>query len=202
MDDLVLKVFEIGILSTNAYLLYDKITKKAFIVDLPSPSKSVLDFIKKNDIKIEFVLLTHAHWDHIGGLNEVDWPFYVHNEDKELLTSAELNGAFMIRLPFVIEREGIVYKDKVKFIDYNIDVIHIPGHTPGGVCLKIGDWLFSGDTLFRSSVGRTDLYKGSQTQILSAIRNKLFVLDDNVRVFPGHGPDTTIGDERNNNPFF
>ncbi|MDD5441770.1 MAG: MBL fold metallo-hydrolase, partial [Candidatus Omnitrophica bacterium] len=91
---------------------------------------------------------------------------------------------------------------KVKFIDYNIDVIHIPGHTPGGVCLKIGDWLFSGDTLFRSSVGRTDLYKGSQTQILSAIRNKLFVLDDNVRVFPGHGPDTTIGDERNNNPFF
>ena len=203
MDGLSLKAFCLGDLFNNCYLIFHDKSKKGFIIDSPAPTNEIKDFIRSQSLEIDFIALTHAHFDHISGLESYCLPFYLHKEDFPLLKDPQLNGSAFFTSPVVIENEPRLYKDNepLYFQSYPIEIIHTPGHTPGSVSLKLGKWLFSGDTLFSGSVGRVDLPGGSFIDLQNSIRKKLFTLPKKIIVHPGHGPDTTIGREKNSNPF-
>ncbi len=203
MKKLELKTFVSGELANNCYLVFDQESKKAFIVDSPTPSAELDNFIQSNALEILFIVLTHAHFDHVQGLNKQSAPFYVHPDDLELLKKSNLNGSAYFSAPISIKKAPKLYqKDSpLEFQNHRIEVIHTPGHTPGSVSLKLGNWLFSGDTLFFNSIGRTDIPLASEETILSSIREKLLTLPPETLVYPGHGPSTTIANEKANNPF-
>ena len=204
MVNFSLKVFALGELYTNCYIVYDNEQKRGFIVDAPSPSREVLDFINKEKLNIEFIALTHGHFDHINALSEMSFPFYMHKEDVQLLKNPDLNGSTFFNSSVKIDREPILLLEENKpliFDNSKIEIIHTPGHTPGGVCMKIENWLFSGDTLFFGSIGRTDVPLGSYESLIRSIRAKLLVLPKDTVVYPGHGESSTIEDEIVSNPF-
>lgn len=199
-----MKIYKIpaGIYAANCYILVDEMTNKSIIVDPGGSADDLLLFVDKNKLQIEYIVLTHGHADHIGGVNELheslNIPIMAHIAEEELLKDADKNlssqmamGSVEI-LPSIFLKEG----DKFSFGNINVEIIHTPGHTEGGMCLKIGDDLFSGDTLFKGSIGRSDLYGGNPNVLLDSIREKLLILNDNVKVWPGHGDATTIGEEK------
>ena len=203
MANLSLKIFALGELYTNCYVVYDN-EKSAFIVDAPSPSWEVVDFINKERLNIEFIALTHGHFDHISALTEMPFPFYVHKEDVQLIKNSDLNGSTFFNSSIKIEREPVSFLEENKplvFGDSKIEVFHTPGHTPGSVCIKIGKWLFSGDTLFFGSIGRTDVPLGSYESLIKSIKTKLLVLPKDTVIYPGHGEASTIEEETTSNPF-
>jgi len=203
MDGLSLKAFCLGDLFNNCYLIFHDKSKKGFIIDSPAPTNEIKDFIRSQSLEIDFIALTHAHFDHIGGLKSYSLPFYLHKEDFPLLKDPQLNGSVFFTSPVVIENEPRLYKDNepLYFQSYPIEIIHTPGHTPGSVSLKLGKWLFSGDTLFFDSIGRTDIPLASQDLIIKSIKEKLLVLPSGMVVYPGHGQSTTIGREKEHNSF-
>jgi glyoxylase-like metal-dependent hydrolase (beta-lactamase superfamily II) len=202
MGELILKQFIVGGLETNCYLIFDKTTKKGFLVDVPSPADEVKEFIKKENIDVGFVILTHAHFDHIGGLGDFPNDFYIHYQDAPLLKDASLNFSSLLGSPFSVEREPRFMEEAnpLSFGSHSIEVFHTPGHTPGSVSVKLGNWLFSGDTLFLGSVGRTDIPLASHEALLESIA-KIMKLPPDTIVYPGHGPSTTVGREKDSNPF-
>lgn len=204
MDELVVKTFVCGELSTNAYLIYFANKKNAFIVDFPAFPEQLLTCISHEKINVSFILLTHGHYDHIGGLNDVDYPFSIHEQDKNFLTQPELNfSQFITGENFKVKRKGnIIYQDtQLQFGDYPVQILHTPGHTPGSISIKIGKFLFSGDTLFNNSVGRTDIPYASHQVLIKSIKEKQLVFADDTIIYPGHGLLTTIGEEKQNNPY-
>jgi len=205
---MILKQFTIGSLENNNYLLIDKKTKEAILIDCTQYCEDIDNALKEYGAKLTYILLTHGHFDHILGVNDFkrkypDCKVLVHNDDKMLMdTVEEFVKSFGINEAQIQEIDGYVEDNQIiKFGENEIKVIHTPGHTKGGVCYLVGDKLFSGDTLFYESVGRTDLPDGHFGQIKSSIENKLFTLDENIKVYPGHGPSTTIGHEKANNQF-
>jgi len=203
MDGLTVRTFCLGDLFNNCYLIFDNKSKKAFIVDSPAPTEEVINFIQSQNLNIEFVVLTHAHFDHIGGLGSLPFPFYIHQDDLQLLKDPQVNGSAFFDSSIVVEKKPKLYKENepLRFDSYSIEVIHTPGHTPGSVSLKLNDWLFSGDTLFLDSIGRTDIPLASQERIIKSIKEKLLVLPLNTIVYPGHGAPTTIAREKEHNSF-
>jgi len=203
MDELSIKTFCIGDLFNNCYLIFDNKSKKAFIVDSPAPADEIINFIQSQNLNIEFIVLTHAHFDHIGGLDSLSFPFYIHQDDLQLLKDPQVNGSAFFNSSIVVGKKPRLYKENepLYFNSYPIEVIHTPGHTPGSVSLKLNDWLFSGDTLFFDSIGRTDIPLASQDRIIKSIKEKLLVLPSNTIVYPGHGEATTIAREAKLNPF-
>ncbi|MFA5008739.1 MAG: MBL fold metallo-hydrolase [Candidatus Omnitrophota bacterium] len=204
MADFILKVFALGELYTNCYVVYDKKQKRGFIIDAPAPYGQVIDFVNKEKLNIEFIALTHGHFDHINGLNEVSFPFYMHKADGGLLKSSELNGSGFFNSSVKVDRPPALFLEETKPIDFSgskIEVIHTPGHTPGSVCIKAGQWLFSGDTLFFGSIGRTDVPLGSYESIIKSIKEKLVILPEDTVIYPGHGKSSTIAEEIVSNPF-
>ena len=192
---------------TNTYLLWDSISSEAFLIDPAFPSETFLQRIKQLELKAKMIINTHGHADHIGGnlyfAKALNCPVAIHLADAEMLTNNAKNFStymgFELNLsaPQVILHDG----DELFLGSEKVKVIHTPGHTKGSICLLAGKYLISGDTLFEQSIGRTDFPGGSHTAIINSIKNKLFVLDDDVLVFPGHGPTTSIGLEKVNNPF-
>jgi glyoxylase-like metal-dependent hydrolase (beta-lactamase superfamily II) len=203
MSELELKTFISGELANNCYLVFDKESKKGFIVDAPSPSKELDEFIQEHNLQILFIALTHAHFDHIEGLNRYSVPFYVHQEDLPFLKESKLNGSAFFSSPVTIKNEPCIYGENqpLSFDKHPIEVIHTPGHTPGSVSLKVNNWLFSGDTLFFNSIGRTDIPLASESQLIKSIKEKILVLPPDTFVYPGHGQATSVGQEKDNNPF-
>ncbi len=202
MAELKLKAIVIGSLSNNCYLIYSDKTKKSFLIDCSDPVSPIKEFLKENKLTLDFIALTHGHFDHIGGLSEFDVPFYIHAQDKDFLSQTKLNGSAFFSASIIVEQEPFLYEKSALFFEgHALDIIHTPGHTPGSVSLKLGDWLFSGDTLFNHSIGRTDIPLASETVLLDSIREKLIILPDNTIVYPGHGSLTTIGEEKTQNPF-
>lgn len=200
---LELKSFVLGELENNCYLVFDEQTKNAFLIDASRPCAKIKKFIAEKKLALKFIIFTHGHFDHISGYSEFDVPFYVHPQDDEFLRDPRINASLFCGAPITLDKTPILFEDKVplKFEGYEIEVIHTPGHTPGSVCFYLNDWLFSGDTLFYHSIGRTDIPLASSEDILNSIKQKLLILPEDTKVYPGHGAVTTIGREKTNNPF-
>jgi glyoxylase-like metal-dependent hydrolase (beta-lactamase superfamily II) len=196
----------------NGFVVGCERTREGIIIDPGDEVDGLLASVRDHDLEIKYILLTHAHIDHITGVgtakDAVDAPVYLHKDDLFLYNSVEQQAAmfgFKVRPQPPID----VFYDlsSIYFGDYEVRVHHTPGHCPGGVCLQIGKKgtagrdLFVGDTLFAGSIGRTDLPGGDYETLLRSITQVLFPLGDDSVVHSGHGPDTTIGRERNANPF-
>lgn len=189
----------VGSLETNCYIVSSK-GKDAFIIDPGDDADTIKKIISEQKLKIHFIINTHSHIDHIKADSELGFPVYIHKLDAAALEDPEANfstyifGKFNVCKPARVLYDG----DIIRLDDLAIEVLHTPGHTPGGICLKIDGVVFTGDTLFRGGIGRTDLPDGSQEEIISSIKNRLLCLDDKVKIYPGHGEPSTIGRERGN----
>jgi len=203
-----IEVFSLGPLQTNAYLLSTDDRTRGIVIDPGMNPRSLMKRIE--GMEIEAILLTHAHFDHIGGVDELrkakGCPVYLHPLEADWLTDARLNGSTNwpeLGGPIVTEAAeyDLADRQKLKLLDTEFLVMHTPGHSPGSVSFLWGDRLFGGDVLFKMSVGRTDLRGGDSRDLLDSIHGKLFELSDETVVYPGHGPKTTIGFEKKNNPY-
>lgn len=200
--------FSLGPLQTNAYLLQGEEEGKALIID---PGMNPAALIRRiQNLEIEAILLTHAHFDHIGGVEEIrklkNCPVYLHPLEADWLSSPKLNGSLMwpqVTGPISTEEAeyDLAEGQTLSFLGETFKVLHTPGHSPGSVSFLCGKHLFSGDVLFRAGVGRTDLPGGRENDLFNSIQSKLYRMDNDVTVYPGHGPRTTIGYERINNPY-
>lgn len=201
--------FVLGPVGTNCYIARSEETKECFLVDLAACPPELVSHIRNAGLTVRAVLLTHGHFDHIMGLDgflkEFPVPVYAFGEEKQLLENAQLNSsASMLGQPYTFSGAKYVTSDEILDIaGMKIRVIHTPGHTAGGCCYYIEEErvLFSGDTLFRGSVGRTDLPTGSMGVLVHSVREKLFALPDETKVYPGHMEETDIAYEKRYNPF-
>lgn len=210
MSNIIMKQFILGALENNNYLLIDDKSegaKEAVLIDCSENSEEIASTLKEYGATLKYLLLTHGHFDHILGVNEIKNKFgckvLLHKEDEILYNSVNQYvaqyGIGNVEIPKI---DGYVEENEIiKFGENEIKVIATPGHTLGGVCYLVKDMLFSGDTLFYECVGRTDLPGGSFSQLKSNIQEKLFTLDKHIKVYPGHGRPSTIGHEIINNQF-
>lgn len=197
----------LGELQTNCYILADDGTKEAMVIDAPDDAKTIVKMINENGYKLKQIVLTHGHFDHILALADLaemtGAPVAIHHNGAEFLRDNAMNLAHYIgRDPEAFEADSYLKDgDVLKLGNEKLKVIHTPGHTSDCICLLCGKILISGDTLFRGSVGRVDHPTGNLKQEVESVKTKLMPLDDDVEVYPGHGPYTTIGNERRNNPY-
>ncbi|HNX23948.1 MAG TPA: MBL fold metallo-hydrolase [Spirochaetota bacterium] len=194
-----------GPFMVNSYLIVNG--KKGFFLDPGSGIKPLIVKAESDKIEIEAIIATHGHIDHIDGVNKVkqkfDVQFYANNLDMELIQSVQMQ-ARMFGVPDpgeVIPDRNLPLNGEIQMAGLTLELFHTPGHSKGSVSIKIDDVLFSGDTLFNFSIGRTDLPGGNYEELITSIRNRIFVLPDNTRVLSGHGPETTVGREKQMNPF-
>ena len=200
---MLIKKIVVGLLESNCYLAGDENTKEIFIIDPGGDYKSIKSVIDKYSLKPKAVINTHGHGDHIGANKEFNIPVWIHRLDADFLTdpSKNLSGAFGFFLKTKTASRLLEDGDMLNIGKYSLEVIHTPGHTPGSICLKAAEVIFTGDTLFCQGIGRTDFAYGSEEDIASSIKEKLFTLGDDCVIYPGHGPSSTIGNEKQNNPF-
>ncbi len=194
--------------AANCYIIYSEITGDGIVVDPGGDIEIILGKIEENNLSIKYIVLTHGHGDHLGGgakklKEKLNVPVLVHEEDEELVKDANKNLSIIMDFGPVDFNPDILLKDgdAIEFGDLKAKVIHTPGHTRGGICLKINNHLFTGDTLFKGSIGRTDLLGGDYDNIINSIKEKILVLDDDIIVMPGHGESSTILEEKIYNPY-
>ena len=192
---MILKSLTIGLLETNCYILGSKKTKDAVIIDPGDEGEKILRMVESHQLNPLCVINTHGHADHIAAIAYLEKRLkgikvYIHKADAQMLT-----GLTTREISFVSDGDNIIAGE------LSLKVIHTPGHTPGGISLFINGYLFSGDSLFCGSIGRTDLPGGSIKQLMQSLREKILTLPGKTIVYPGHGPESTIEYEKNNNPF-
>ena len=188
----MLRKLVVGPYQANCYILGCKETNEGVVIDPGDEVVRIVKEISENGLKILYILITHGHIDHIGGAGELQRitkaPLFIHSLDAPGLH---------------FKPDGYLYDgQKLHFGTYTISVIHTPGHSPGGVSFHSPGAIFTGDTLFAGSIGRTDFSGGDYNKLIDGVVTKIFPLGDDVRVYPGHGPATTVGRERLTNPFF
>ncbi len=202
---MIFDVLVLGDFSENCYIIGSEKNLEGMIIDPGDDAGSILETVNRLKLKTSIIVLTHAHGDHIGALKEVKEAtgatVAIHEADVPLLKQS--TGRLMgYSFPTPPAPDRLLHdKDTINVGDLSFSVIHTPGHTSGGICLYGEGVLFSGDTLFNSGIGRTDFPGGSFQAIIKSIRDHLLTLPDGTVVYPGHGLDTTIGDEKENNPF-
>ncbi|TMC69980.1 MAG: MBL fold metallo-hydrolase [Chloroflexi bacterium] len=192
---------------TNSYLVEDEETKDAVIIDANIEPQGMIQLVGKRGVHLKAVLLTHTDVDHIAGLPELidalgPFAVAVHDAEKDAVMHGKpLRRQFTFNLPIVIEPESLEEGVPYRAGSLEFEVLHTPGHSPGGVTLKIGENLFTGDALFAGSIGRSDFDNSDGDALLEGIRTKLLSQPDELVVYSGHGPATTIGREKRSNPF-
>ena len=204
---MIVERLPVGVYAANCYIVYSSDTSEAIVVDPGGEGEEILNRIKDLKLDVKYIILTHGHGDHIGGLLEVKngtkAPVLIHEADESYLKDSVKNLSSLMSINKIAISPDELLKDGdvLKLGDYDVEIIHTPGHTPGGICIKIGNDLFTGDTLFAGSIGRTDFEGGSYDEIISSIKDKLVKYPDETIVYPGNGPSSTIGREKKYNPF-
>lgn len=210
MSKLVCKSQVLGLVQTNCYYLYEEETKECVIVDPADEAGRIEEFIEKKELKPTAILLTHGHFDHIMAVEPIrrryEIPVYAAAAERETLADGMINLSLQLESGGAVSIEAdhwLTDGQEIELLGETVRCILTPGHTVGGMCYYFpqAGILFSGDTLFEESVGRTDFPGGSMSNLIDSIREKLFVLPEAVRVYPGHGPITSIKNEKMFNPF-
>jgi glyoxylase-like metal-dependent hydrolase (beta-lactamase superfamily II) len=206
---MILETFPVGPLRCNCTILGDEVTHEAMVVDPGDNIPEILSRLQKHGLTLRQIVVTHAHIDHVGGAAQLrkltGAPVMMNQQDLGLLGMMEMQAGWLgvptpeVAPPDASAEDGLA----IGLATLPAQVLHTPGHTPGSICLLFPDQhlLLAGDTLFAGSIGRTDLPGGDGQRILRSLRDRLLVLPDATRVVPGHGPETTIGEERQSNPF-
>jgi glyoxylase-like metal-dependent hydrolase (beta-lactamase superfamily II) len=204
---MILEKVVVSPFQTNCYILGCEDSRLGVVVDPGDDPSVILETVKRTGLKITHILLTHAHIDHVGAAPAVSAKtgaeVYLHREELPVLRGLRVQAA-MFGLPTPERVQGRRYLedgDGLSLGEIDLVVIFTPGHSPGGICFRGDGFVFVGDTLFQESIGRTDLPGGSLDQLLNSIRSRLLTLSDDTAVYPGHGPQTTIGNEKQFNPF-
>lgn len=204
---MIFQAMEVGSYLSNCYIVGSNTTKEAAIIDPGGSFGKIEKGLNELNLIPKIIILTHGHGDHIAAVNDFIEKYqtkvYVHKDDAEMIMDANLNlsryvtGKNISITPDVLLNDG----DIVSLGDLNFEIIHTPGHTRGGICIKIENIMFTGDTLFNKSIGRTDFEGGSFDEIISSITNKIFSYDENTVIYPGHNSPSTIKSEKIGNPF-
>jgi hydroxyacylglutathione hydrolase len=215
--ELIHLTIPVGMLQCNCTIIGDHVTREALVIDPGDEVSRITDLLARHKLTVKAIVSTHAHIDHVGGLSKLRQitgaPVLMHQEDLPLYQAMEMQAAFLgVAAPEITSIDNLLKEgDTLRWGGYQARIIHTPGHTPGSVCLYvpresgattlIAPQLVAGDTLFAGSIGRTDLWGGSMPKIMDSLRSKLLQLPDATVVYPGHGPATTIAEERHTNPF-
>ncbi len=204
---MLIKKMEVGNLMSNCYIVGCQDTSEAVVIDPGAEPDTILAVLEENNLKVKYIINTHGHVDHVGANEPVkkatNADILIHKEDAPLFSNSQENlsmyvgGELLLSPPERLLEEG----DTITFGNITLKVIHTPGHTRGGISLHGDQVVFTGDTLFAGSIGRTDLPGGDYQQIISSIKEKILPLGDDIKVYPGHGPVSTVAREKKTNPF-
>jgi glyoxylase-like metal-dependent hydrolase (beta-lactamase superfamily II) len=202
----IIEKLEVGPFGANCYIVADEAAGQGMVIDPGDEADRILKRVEQLGIDIKYIVLTHGHIDHVGALGSIkkaiNAAVAIHAEDMPVLNDRALSTMLGIAWRPLPQIDRLLAEgDTITVGGLSFSVIHTPGHTPGGICLLGEGVLFTGDTLFNMSVGRSDFPGGSHQQLISSIKDKLLALDDDTEVYPGHGPASTIGAERRGNPF-
>ncbi len=197
--NLEIKKFTVGSFEANCYLLKHRISGNGFVIDPGGAPELIKDKINNLKMKPKAAILTHGHIDHIAACIDLNLPIWIHPEDKKLLENPDSNLSSMLGIPKVFNNPIFPLQDSsiIKLDDITLKVIHTPGHTPGSICILAQRILFTGDTLFSNGFGRTDFPYSSEKDLFESIK-RLFKLDDDIKIYPGHGELSTIACEKKN----
>ncbi len=203
---IVIEKIIVGSLATNCYLIINKPINQAILIDAGAEADVIKKRINDHHANLCAIFLTHAHIDHIGALENIGGPIYIHHLDNEFLKDTNKNLSAFLGAPLAVSSKRKILEvtdgQIVQVGGLSLRIIHTPGHTPGSITIQYDNVLFTGDSLFKGSIGRTDFPYGSSRDLIAAIKDKLFCLTDNMKVYPGHGDVSSIGEEKRNNPFF
>jgi len=202
----IVKKVVVGPFASNCYIVGSESNKEGVIIDPGADAKEILKNVKDLGLDIKLIVLTHGHIDHTGAVKEVKKTtgaeVAIHTDDAKSLQEQLLGRLFGLSYPPPPPPDWLLKDgDSIDIGDLHFLVVHTPGHSLGGICLLEEGVVFSGDTLFNYGIGRTDMPGGSYSQLMNSIHTKLMILPNNTIVYPGHGPETTIGTERRSNPF-
>lgn len=198
---MLIKTIPVGMYQANSYIIMDEETKDCIVVDPGEEALKIENAIENLEAKPKMILLTHGHFDHVGAVKALsekyDIPFYISKNDADMIEKkVDVFGTIPKTYRYIKDGEVLDFSK-----NYKVKCIETPGHTPGGLCFLIENCLFTGDTLFRESIGRSDFVGGNLSSLLKSIKEKLLPLGDDIVVYPGHGPSTTIKHEKERNPF-
>lgn len=204
---MIFEAMTVGSFLSNCYIVGAETTKEAAIIDPGADFVRIENEIKELGLTPKIIILTHAHGDHIGAVKDFVEKYgtkvYIHKEDAEMLKDGNKNFSKILtgKSMSIIPDVELEDKDEIKLGDLNFEIIHTPGHTRGGICIKVENIMMTGDTLFNKSIGRTDFPGGSFEEIIQSIKEKIFKYDDDIVIYPGHNSPSTIKSEKLGNPF-